>query len=297
MELIQMNQRHHNYGLTRVLPAMLLVALLIPAISLQGQDPVEFQLSVSGSDVDYSSGDPAAFGFTSVVSAIQTLGDAALTQGYQIGIGNDPDLLQITSTTTLLTGPDGAAPDFDDVNFYANGVTQGIVYSFGGDWMLIFDVDTPLLEIEIQLVDGPLTGASTATVTDVAFVDDLGIPLIPNLVVVGGASIFPSMVDVSVILTPYEGALLIRGDASGDGVLDLSDGVGILDYLFNGTPSTCLDALDADDSGNISITDAVVVLCSMFCMGSPPPANPFPGCGFDTTTGDPLDCLAFPGCA
>jgi hypothetical protein len=232
-----------------------------------------------------------------VVSAIQTLGDAALTQGYQIGIGNDPDLLQITSTTTLLTGPDGAAPDFDDVNFYANGVTQGIVYSFGGDWMLIFDVDTPLLEIEIQLVDGPLTGASTATVTDVAFVDDLGIPLIPNLVVVGGASIFPSMVDVSVILTPYEGALLIRGDASGDGVLDLSDGVGILDYLFNGTPSTCLDALDADDSGNISITDAVVVLCSMFCMGSPPPANPFPGCGFDTTTGDPLDCLAFPGCA
>ena len=292
-----MNQRHHNYGPTRFVPAMLLVALLIPGISLQGQDPVEFQLSVSGSDVDYSSTDPAAFGFTSVVSAIQTLGDAALTQGYQIGIGNDPDLLQITSTTTLLAGPDGAAPDFDDVNFYANGVTQGIVYSFGGDWMLIFDVDTPLLEIEIQLLDGPLTGASTATVTDIAFVDDLGIPVIPNIVVVGGASIFPSVVGVSVTLTPYEGALLIRGDASGDGVFDLSDGVGILDYLFNGTPSTCLDALDADDSGNISITDAVVVLCSMFCSGSPPPANPFPGCGFDTTTADPLDCLAFPGCA
>jgi hypothetical protein len=52
-----------------------------------------------------------------------------------------------------------------------------------------------------------------------------------------------------------------RGDANSDGVVDLSDGVFVFDFLFlGGSPPTCLAAADADKSLMISYTDAVSLL-------------------------------------
>ena len=92
-----------------------------------------------------------------------------------------------------------------------------------------------------------------------------------------------------------DGILFIRGDTDQDGAITIADGIGILDYLFNGFPVTCLDALDSNDSGNITITDAVNVLCALFCPGTPPPPAPFPDCGIDPTD-DFLGCGNYDGC-
>jgi len=86
-----------------------------------------------------------------------------------------------------------------------------------------------------------------------------------------------------------------RGDANSDGLLDLSDGVSLLSYLFlSGESLTCLDSADSDDSGELDLTDAIYLLDYLFLGGSPPRA-PFSECGRDGP-GDLLGCESFAAC-
>ncbi len=79
-----------------------------------------------------------------------------------------------------------------------------------------------------------------------------------------------------------------RGDGNGDGFFDLSDAVTMLFALFGGLQTDCADALDADDDGDLAVTDAIRVLEHLFRGGPDLPA-PFPGFGEDPT-GDSLTC-------
>jgi len=86
----------------------------------------------------------------------------------------------------------------------------------------------------------------------------------------------------------------VRGEANGDGKVDLSDAVAVLRYLFAGADLDCLDAADVDDGGKVDIADPVALLGYLFAGASEPPA-PFPECGLDSTE-DSLDCSAAPAC-
>ncbi len=79
-----------------------------------------------------------------------------------------------------------------------------------------------------------------------------------------------------------------RGDANGDGGLDVSDAINLLGGLFLGEPVACFDAGDADDGGSADIADAIAILLHLF-LGGPQPAAPFPMCGVDPTA-DALEC-------
>jgi hypothetical protein len=84
----------------------------------------------------------------------------------------------------------------------------------------------------------------------------------------------------------------IRGDANADGKLDITDAIGVLNWLFTGSdPPPCVDAADADDDGQVAITDPIKVLGHLF-SGTEAPPPPFPGMGPDPTP-DALDCLLF----
>ncbi len=86
-----------------------------------------------------------------------------------------------------------------------------------------------------------------------------------------------------------------RGDADGNGELDLSDAIFTLLQLFaGGASSPCLKAADADDSGELDVSDAVHVLRHLFA-GGPPPADPFDRCGEDATE-DALSCIDYDPC-
>ena len=86
-----------------------------------------------------------------------------------------------------------------------------------------------------------------------------------------------------------------RGDANADGSQDISDVLTILLYLFDGSVKpTCLDALDADDSGGIVLTDPLFLLRGLFLGGEAPPA-PFGRCGSDPTA-DRLGCESYAPC-
>jgi len=82
--------------------------------------------------------------------------------------------------------------------------------------------------------------------------------------------------------------IFLRGDSNRDQVLDLSDAVFTLDYLFQSGELRCADSQDSNDDGGIDISDPIYSLSALF-TGGPPPPPPFPVPGPDPT-GDSLGC-------
>jgi hypothetical protein len=92
------------------------------------------------------------------------------------------------------------------------------------------------------------------------------------------------------------GVPFVRGDTNLDSEVDISDAVLTLGYLFNGSaqPHDCRDAMDSDDNGLLELTDAVRILNFLFLDRNLPPAPPFPDCDVDKTrVGDPFCCAEF----
>lgn len=86
---------------------------------------------------------------------------------------------------------------------------------------------------------------------------------------------------------PQPGSFL-RGEANGDGQIDIADAVSILFVLFAGMSTDCKDAIDTNDDGAMNVTDAIRLLQYLFTRGPEPPA-PFSAKGEDPTS-DSLDC-------
>ncbi len=85
------------------------------------------------------------------------------------------------------------------------------------------------------------------------------------------------------VIRPGGRALLLRGDSNGDATVDISDPIHVLSYLFNGgSEPRCMDAADADDNGDLDITDAIVMLGELF-TDSAAIAPPYPTPGEDPT--------------
>lgn len=87
-----------------------------------------------------------------------------------------------------------------------------------------------------------------------------------------------------------------RGDSNGDGTVDLSDGLAILDLLFLGIHRvTCLSAADTDGSEVLDLSDPVFLFSHLF-LGGPTPTNPGPEiCGIDRSP-TALPCLRYDLC-
>jgi hypothetical protein len=93
-------------------------------------------------------------------------------------------------------------------------------------------------------------------------------------------------------------ARFVRGDADGSGGINLTDGVNILLWSFQGgVEPACLDAADTDDTGSINLSDPIRIFQWLF-LGGVAPVDPMPSgaayvigdCGSDPTGDDPFDC-------
>ncbi|MEM7232493.1 MAG: hypothetical protein AAF517_09980, partial [Planctomycetota bacterium] len=91
--------------------------------------------------------------------------------------------------------------------------------------------------------------------------------LVTEFVVSNGTAFFPAWPDVHstqmTVVSPGE-VLFQRGDANGDGAIDISDPLFVLSVLFLGGEANCSDALDVDDSGSANISDAIGLLLWLF---------------------------------
>jgi arabinan endo-1,5-alpha-L-arabinosidase len=87
----------------------------------------------------------------------------------------------------------------------------------------------------------------------------------------------------------------VRGDANADGKVDISDGIAVLGFLFQGAGSPpCESAADSNADSSLDVSDGVYLLSFLFTAG-PPPKAPFPGCGQPAAAGS-LGCSLFPWC-
>jgi len=94
---------------------------------------------------------------------------------------------------------------------------------------------------------------------------------------------------------PLQETLFVRGDASGDGGLDVVDAIQVIRYVFQRQGElTCLKAADANDDGRLNIVDPIAVVSQLFGRGAQLPA-PFPNCGGDPTE-DGLSCRSAASC-
>lgn len=98
---------------------------------------------------------------------------------------------------------------------------------------------------------------------------------------------------------PYQGEAVvswschlrfIRGDLNADKVLDLSDSVALLNFLFLGAQAPiCDDAADINDDGQLDISDAIRLLGFLF-LGDDLPPGTTPGKPQSDDTADALKC-------
>jgi lamin tail-like protein len=85
-------------------------------------------------------------------------------------------------------------------------------------------------------------------------------------------------------------AEFLRGDANGDGRVNVNDMIVTLKVLFQSEPPPpCEDRLDADDSGVVDLTDPLSIGAALFRNGPTIP-SPFPTTGPDPTL-DEVPCL------
>lgn len=88
----------------------------------------------------------------------------------------------------------------------------------------------------------------------------------------------------------------IRGEANGDGKVNLADALFILQYLYlNERMPACLDAADTNDDGAVSLGDAITLLSYLYTDAESPPV-PLGLCGQDKTDDDVLGCDSYSFC-
>jgi hypothetical protein len=77
-------------------------------------------------------------------------------------------------------------------------------------------------------------------------------------------------------------AAFIRGDANADQLINISDAISTLNFLFLGAGPghICMNGMDTNDDGEVNLADPVRVLMFLF-LGGAPLAEPFPFCGLD----------------
>ena len=163
------------------------------------------------------------------------------------------------------------------------GWTVGVVYNFLGGVFLDFSVDNG----DVIEASYSATGVSDGDVTALAWTDTLGSPPVANVVVVGGASIAAGFADGAITYQEVVAFPYIRADCNDDSIVNIADGIWILNELFQGGPaSPCSAACDANDDSLVDAADATYIFNYRF-LGGAPPSAPFPDCG-----GDSMD----PGC-
>ena len=87
-----------------------------------------------------------------------------------------------------------------------------------------------------------------------------------------------------------------RGDCNADAMINIADGVFILNQLFGQPPPPriCEDACDINGDRMKNIADAIYLFNFLFVMGPEPPP-PWPDCGVSQNP-ESLGCLKYSPC-
>ncbi len=228
----------------------------------------------------------------SASSATAVLGDAASTT-VSFNNVNYPaiDAVQINlGYDNTIVSPTGIAPDFAFETFLVQDFSgNGGAIVMGG----LADVTPPLdglipagASTDLFTVSWSTDAEGTSAMT---FPASAGSPSQDLLFVAGQSSLeTPTLIDGALTVVNFN--QFLRCDCNADGIVNIADGINLINYLFqNGPEPVCDDACDSNDDASIDAADAIYVFNYRFLDG-PPPLAPFPSAGLDPTPGDGLGC-------
>ncbi len=188
------------------------------------------------------------------------------------GVGNGKFEAPTTTTLAQVTGSFGLADLNGDglldlATAPSVGRTIAVYLGRGGEFEPSAVYDTPAASARFDFADMDLDGA------------------LDILAEAGG-----SLITLYGRPTAAESSRFLRGDADGDGRVEVNDPVAALNRFFlGGERLPCDDAADANDDGLLDLADPIFTLNHLFLGGEAPP-TPGPGsCGDDPT----LDALRF----
>ena len=247
--------------------------------------------------LDFDSGSGPSGG-SAVVTTQVTIGNGATpSQGLSYGVCHDFTEVQPVATSPaadFLTVNFGGPADFSQIQFepgtpsVPGGLTHGVVVCLLNCTTLPSGATTEILEIEYELI-APAGTTSTLEYCEGFVVT--GFPTVSTIVVVLGQAIDPTLGTGTIDIVESS---FVRGDTDANGLLEIGDGITLLDHLFNGqSEPPCRDAADSNDDGILNVADAVYHF--FFLFGAVPPLAPWPNCGTDPSS-DLLDCDSFPPC-
>jgi len=222
-------------------------------------------------------------------------------------------ILQVdVNENNLITQADGGSGGPDHV-FANERSSQGVavisaIVDYVDPWAFFNDVhglgidpnfpagqDHLVATLQVGIVTGADMGFAPLSFTDGVVIPPPSPgnpPIVPappahNLVMLGDSALRP-------VLNTGGGVDIrrgfIRGDGNKDDVVDLSDPIYLLDWIFRGMPPPpCLEAANANNDSIIDLSDPIWLLQYLF-KGGPPPSEPFPNAGLDPSQGDTLGC-------
>jgi hypothetical protein len=251
-------------------------------------------------------------------------GETDQVQGWSFGVDHDDAFLALTGVTVDGTDAGVALNDgfvmvnMEDVQIClsggkpdvacrqpqpATGYVEAVVLSLKG---LAYLDPGPRSLVKAEYV---LNGDPGFAGTEIKIVDYLGVmnspPAAINITASGKSRAPESLTDGWVKLAGCAGTdRFLRGDIGlerpgggrpADGIVNISDAIQILSWLFldAGANLECKKAADTNDDGKIELTDAIYLLLYLFSGGPALPA-PFPEAGPDPT-GDGLGCCSYGG--
>jgi PKD repeat protein len=211
-------------------------------------------------------------------------------QGFTVVAVYDPEAIEVRSVIQDNSNISGLSPELfaveisedPDEPYLRVGVLFDISVPFEGRVMPP-GKNQRFANIVVDVKPEPRPGSTTR----IQLKDEIGHPPLSNIFTVGGRTVVPVLGDggwIAISKLPFPPPrFFVRGDADGNGMLNLSDAVTTLNYLFMGGPvPDCHDAADTTDDGKIDISDAAFALNYLFLSGILP-APPFPFAGLDPT--------------
>jgi PKD repeat protein len=218
-------------------------------------------------------------------------------QGFTVAMTYDPRVIEIASVDESASELSALNPELfavqisedPDDPYLTVGILIDVQTPFDGRKMPPGQ-DQRILSVVINVRPDAPVGSSTR----LELRNQTGRPPLNNIFTVNGLSILPVLDGEGTIsierLTFPPPRFFIRGDSDSSGVVDLTDAVSTLNYLFGGANIACEDAADVTDDGEINVADPVSTMNYLFRSGELP-APPFPEAGLDPSADDLATCM------
>lgn len=213
-------------------------------------------------------------------------------QGFQAMGKYDPEFLTFTGFSLDNTATRVLEPEFLVVQPFGSHFEVGCIFEFVApfDGKVLFPGRERRL---MHLIFDVPSSAPQGEQTKIRLENDDQISRVTNIFTVDRLTLAPklrgSTVTIESIRFPLP-RLFVRGDVDNNRIVDITDGITLLNFLFlGGEEPVCPDSGDILDVGTLDLTSAITLLNYLF-LGGATPAVPFPNLGLDPTDDVLDDC-------